>query len=994
MSSPSLTSTPNSSSSSLKLKVLGVLAFVGIILAPYLFSGALTGGYTFDDVKLVKDNTSIRELSNIGEIFNIFSDRWDDEEVRPNYRPVRFLSYAIDYQIAKAVTPNFDPDNPPTWVFHTSNLIIHILNAGLVFFLARRLFGGSWAPWIFSLLFALHPIQTEAVVYISGRRDVLSLFFFLLVLFVYVGKGRGLFELSKETPREPSSWTSIILVPLFFILGLFSKEMVITLPAVMVLFDLCLRRRWSLPRVLTQALVWLIAGLFIYFKVTDESLIARPLGGETSSTWLTAPRYVVKYLSLLLIPLNQTIDYSYDAIPISKSFTDPWSTPLAWIFVLMMILGGLYALVKKNAAFAFGLLFFVGTLTPVLQFIPIPERFAERFVYLPGLGILLFLIATYVRWEKKSLIHARLTAVILLFICFIFSWSRCYEWRSPLALWASASQSHPRCARAHIGYGNELRAISQLRPTGDIQAKNELRKASDAYQKAISILEEDLEGLKQEPLLFGHLLQAKNFRADSLLRLTDFLKDKGEIQRFSELAITDYRWLMEQTDVDGKIVSEHADYFVLRYHLFLALLKKNEIQKAEEELKVMEAIASKNKAFNSDELVKASHYQLGALYRLQQDKKKAARAFQKAYSYVRENGKLEARYLLVGEVADALAQIAEYDQALSLMDPVIKEMGKDTRVKNHIFRVAKIYNLKGDIERAVIELEKALQHDPKFPAALLSLANLEEVRTNLDRAEELYKRLEKIQPGLPEVQKGLQNVIAKRELAKNNTNSEDEVDTQKRRLASMLQQGRLHFDDQQIFAAQDLFKKVAEQEPNAWNAPFRAEGLRLLGQIALKLRKFKDFEGFLLQGLEVDPDARDIYLDLADYCLAHRKEKERAERYLIKYVGYFEGKVVGKAHAYYNLALLLRSKAPHEALRLLDLARKAEHPRSEVLKAQAMTYFEMENWVKASEYFELYDNELEDPVEKKRIQDFVQSQLLPKLLEQELSKDPDKENQG
>ena len=200
-------------------------------------------------------------MKNIGEIFNIFSDRWDDEEVRPNYRPVRFLSYAIDYQIAKAVTPNFDPDNPPTWVFHTSNLIIHILNAGLVFFLARRLFGGAWAPWIFSLLFALHPIQTEAVVYISGRRDVLSLFFFLLALFVYVGKGRGHFELSKETTQEQGSWLGVILVPLFFILGIFSKEMVITLPAVMVLFDLCLRRRMSLPRILTQASVWLIAGL-------------------------------------------------------------------------------------------------------------------------------------------------------------------------------------------------------------------------------------------------------------------------------------------------------------------------------------------------------------------------------------------------------------------------------------------------------------------------------------------------------------------------------------------------------------------------------------------------------------------------------------------------------------------------------------------------------------------------------------------------------------
>ncbi|MCH2364144.1 MAG: hypothetical protein MK479_06170, partial [Planctomycetes bacterium] len=281
----------------LSVGLLAVLPYVGILDSPYVF----------DDVKLVRDNKELRsqgegDIGDIAATFDVTSRKWSKEELRANYRPLRFLSYRLDYYLSTVFIGDFNPakDPPPVLFFHLQNIFWHALNAMLVFLLGRCLLGSSAAGFLAALIFALHPAQTEAVTYISSRRDVLSTFFFLASLSLYLA-----------VPREKEPNLGVLLLGAsLFSLGLLAKEMVITLPAVLVLVDLSRRPVLGPRRLAFHAILWAVALTFAIITLTTPGLVAS--GGEPRgfSMIYDAGRYTVRYLELLLRPLSQSIDYS------------------------------------------------------------------------------------------------------------------------------------------------------------------------------------------------------------------------------------------------------------------------------------------------------------------------------------------------------------------------------------------------------------------------------------------------------------------------------------------------------------------------------------------------------------------------------------------------------------------------------------------------------------------------------------------------------------
>ena len=294
------------------LPIAGLLAGL-----PYL--GVLDSPYVFDDIKLVRDNEGLGgggpgALGGFAASFDVTSREWSGDELRANYRPLRFLSYRLDYYLSTVFISDFNPDEdpPPVLFFHLQNIFWHALNAMLVFLLGRRLLGSDAGGFLAALLFALHPVQTEAVTYISSRRDVLSTFFFLACLVVYL-----------RVPREEGpGWGTLLLGPVLFSLGLLAKEMVITLPAVLLLVDLA-RRPALMPRRLAfHALLWVVAIVSAVITLETPGLVASGDEPRGLSMIYDAGRYAARYLGLLLLPLSQSVDYSYACLLYTSDAAD------------------------------------------------------------------------------------------------------------------------------------------------------------------------------------------------------------------------------------------------------------------------------------------------------------------------------------------------------------------------------------------------------------------------------------------------------------------------------------------------------------------------------------------------------------------------------------------------------------------------------------------------------------------------------------------------
>src|SRR6267378_1282356 len=185
-----------------------LIVCLGLVILVFLcFANALRNEFVFDDIYLVSVNNQIRSL-NLPLLLS-------------SYRPIRDISYAIDFALWG--------ENP--FGFHLTSILIHAANVLLVFALVRRLTKDLVSATLTALIFAVHPIQTDAVTYIAGRRDVLFTFFYLLAFQSYLTYYRNRWSTKAVA--------CFILFLLLWMLSLFSKEMAVSLPILIFVWHFC-----------------------------------------------------------------------------------------------------------------------------------------------------------------------------------------------------------------------------------------------------------------------------------------------------------------------------------------------------------------------------------------------------------------------------------------------------------------------------------------------------------------------------------------------------------------------------------------------------------------------------------------------------------------------------------------------------------------------------------------------------------------------------------
>jgi tetratricopeptide (TPR) repeat protein len=416
-----------------------LLLFLGVSFA--LYANSFKGDFVFDDIstfrrKGVRDDTFAQLMEE--------------------YRPLRYLSYRIDETL-------FGSDKP--WVYHLGNTIYHGLTAFVVYLLLRNLAGVRIAL-AGALLFAAHPVQTEAVAYMSGRRDVLSTLLYLLAFLGWVSTSTSRFEL---TTRRRGRWLVAILA--LFVLAVLTKEMAITLPAVCLLYDVVLapararrRARASLlwPRLAVRGRQLLspplyalgIAGavLGVLYVLSRGATHQDWWGGSVASNFATSATLLPHYAWLLLFPLHLLGDHSYDAYPLSKSFLEP-GVIASLAGIVALVAAAVYAR-RRAPLVTFSIGWFLITLLPVLHIKPFHELAADHYLYLPSVGFCLLAGVGFdrlLRRKGRSVAWAALALVLAAYAARTVV--RNLDWRDNETFWKVTLADAPRCARASFNLG-------------------------------------------------------------------------------------------------------------------------------------------------------------------------------------------------------------------------------------------------------------------------------------------------------------------------------------------------------------------------------------------------------------------------------------------------------------------------------------------------------------------------------------------------------------
>jgi tetratricopeptide (TPR) repeat protein len=410
-------------------------ALVAAGAAVVAFATSLGNGFAYDDVVVVRDNPIVAS-GGPREIFA--SPYWPREEAhryRPEvtYRPLTVLSFAANRRLF----------GEGAFSFHLTNVLLHAATAALVVVLARRLGGDRLVALGAGLVFAVHPIHTEAVANVVGRGELLAALFWIAALVVQVARPPG-------TP---------LVIFLLALAAYLSKEVAVTLPAAILLIA-WFRRTATSRESLTDVAAAVVAGL-AFLGARSAVLGAAFEPGAAATYWdggdagvrvTTALAALAKYTQLFVLPATLSADYGFAQFPPAKSVADPRA--LAGVALLAACIAGAVALLRRRSLAGLGLALFAVVLVPVSNFLfPLNVILAERLLHLPSIGLGLAVAAVAVpRLSRRLAGRAAIGAVLLVLAA--RSALRNPVWADDATLFEHTVRDAPRSAKAWTGLGN------------------------------------------------------------------------------------------------------------------------------------------------------------------------------------------------------------------------------------------------------------------------------------------------------------------------------------------------------------------------------------------------------------------------------------------------------------------------------------------------------------------------------------------------------------
>jgi tetratricopeptide (TPR) repeat protein len=413
-----------------------------------------------------------------------------------NWHPLTMWSLMLDHQ--------FYGLNP--WGFHLTNVLLHAVNTVLVFLVLRRMTGAIWRSLMVAALFGLHPLRVESVVWISERKDVLSMLFWMLTLWAYVRyapkksmvEGRE----SKATTTVPDLdsglWTfDYVLALSFFALGLMSKPMVVTLPCVLLLLDYWPLERWKQKRL--RGLVGEKTPFFLLAAIMSAATyVIQKNVGEMSVLTSFSLSFGAR-LGNALVSYGRYLGKLFWPVDLCALYLHPGHWPTQKILFAGLLVLGLsilgFVMRRQQPYLLMGWLWYLGTLVPAIGLVQVGgQSMADRYTYIPSIGILIALVWGTCqmprRWHYQSLGLGTAGGALTL-VCIGLTRHQIGYWKDDVSVWQQAvavtEKSHDPQNRLGLSQGRLAEEIPYYNLGAGLNLQRRFDEAIGCYQKALEI---------------------------------------------------------------------------------------------------------------------------------------------------------------------------------------------------------------------------------------------------------------------------------------------------------------------------------------------------------------------------------------------------------------------------------------------------------------------------------------------------------------------------
>jgi tetratricopeptide (TPR) repeat protein len=672
---------------------IAVVCFALALATVFAYHGVLANDFvSMDDYGYVVENGHVHHGLTLQSISWAFSSFYAS-----NWHPLTWITHMTDWSLYGR--------NPAG--HHITNVLIHIINAILLFLLLLYLTGFIGRSAMVAFLFALHPAHVESVAWISERKDVLCVLFWLAALFAYAWYAR-------EPSRRRFVW-----VVCAFACALLSKPMAVTLPFTLLLLDM-----WPLRRItfspMTSALwfssLWkLCVEKWLLFIMTAISCVitflAQRAGGavvelHSLSLWeriMNAAISYGRYLRITLWPNPLRVFYFHETDSISLL------TVALSFLALILVTAICWNLRKERPYCLFGWLWFLGTLAPVIGIVQVGEQaMAERYTYLPLIGLfiaIVWLISDAVAKSPKLRVVTRIIAVALIVACAVKTSAQVKVWKDSVTLLTHTLAIDPRGEIPNLALGT---AYMRLERYADAQtyfdralAYNPSGPQALAYSAFCMIQSHNQHNM---PLAGQRLGEALRIAPDDLDVLTVMALWSNLMGR-----------PQDGEAYSRKVIATHPDSIPAqeaRLYLADALQAENKFDQAAEEIRQL-------LAGDPDNYV--AHNESGIILARQGLTQEALNEFRLSLA-IQPNQPLvhyKIGSILMVRTHQFPAAVDEFEQAVKL-DPANAHAHNDLGVA---------LSQLGDYEKAVAQFNDAIQIDPTYADA----------RRNLDLAQARMK---------------------------------------------------------------------------------------------------------------------------------------------------------------------------------------------------------------------------------------------------------------